>query len=125
MKNILNGFLGICCVVLFYSCGGIETFDSSDTRVINPGTYNYSNVQIDETVHGDVGAGDTTNYKFVQIAYEKPFVSLRIDGDIFEIERNPDIDFWGVGPLGGGEFSYIISVEDYDERLLKMDIVKD
>jgi hypothetical protein len=95
----------------------------SDIRVRNASSLTLRNVIVANVHYGDLGAGETTDYKSWGPAYPHPRVRLELDGTRL---RCGPLYHWGQLALGGGRFTYVLTVgAPRFESDLSVTLVKD
>lgn len=94
----------------------------SMVRIHNASTYDYQDLQVGDETYGTLSAGQYTEYRDFGTAYRYNYVSLTIASDAFVLQP---IDYVGEEPLGEGEFTYEIDVNDYDARALSIEAISD
>ena len=94
----------------------------SDIRVRNASSLALRDVIVGNVYYGDLGAGETTDYKSWGPAYPHPRVQLELDGTRL---RYGPLYHWGQVALGSGRFTCVLAVgtprseNDFSVTLIK------
>ena len=98
-----------------------ETIRATRIRIKNTSPYDYELLLVGNQFFGNLKSGQETEYKIFDHAYRYNFVSLAINGQVLKLQP---IDYVGEKPLGHGRFTYLIGVEDLENKRLSIETLE-
>jgi hypothetical protein len=120
MKKILSMILFLS--VLIYACT-TPSVEGVHIRVKNASSVDYESVYINtsggEHDYGPVEDGTISDYFEFERAYSYAQVIVNIDGETFVLQP---IDYVGETPLDDGQYRYDIGVENFDNKILSIEL---
>ena len=125
MKNKLTitTILFLSTVFLF-SCE--QQFGPANIRVENVSDFDFKRILIrsggQELFFGNINSRQISSYKTFAQAYRAAYVELMIDDQKFIFQP---IDFVGSESLRAGEYTYRISIADFNRKRLDLEFIKD
>jgi hypothetical protein len=119
-------YLAIAALALLAaSCALVGPAGTPAIRVANRSTQDFDRVLVNfydqEVDYGALRAGATSEYRSTRVAYSYARVEVRIDTTRLVIQP---IDFVGETPLGGGNYTYVLTVAA-DGRGLQQSLERD
>ncbi len=117
-------FITIFSLLVFWSCGNDDLkHNAVNIRLSNVSGFDYENIVViasgDEVDYGDLMAGETSDYKVFEKAYQYAYVELEIEGNTYTIQP---IDYVGETPLENGAYTYQIDANDSQEQHGKLSL---
>ena len=110
--------------VLLASCSLMSASDSVEIRVANRSTSRFDRVIVGfsdgQQEYGALSPGATSEYRTVTEAYRYAYFEVRLDTTLLVIQP---IDFVGETPLGGGRYTYALSLTP--DRNLAFELERD
>lgn len=95
-------------------------------RIKNATTYQFDELYVDtskgENLYGTLKANSTSGFKEFEAAYLYAYVKLKIQGHEFVILP---IDYVGEQLLTKGKYTYVLSMYDYEKKILQLEFIKD
>jgi hypothetical protein len=82
---------------------------ATEMRVRNDSKVDFKNVVVGGKKYGDIKQGATTDYQTWKTAYRYSSVSLLADSKPLKIQPE---DYVGETPLGGGHFTFVLTIKD-------------
>ncbi|QHT71276.1 hypothetical protein GXP67_33795 [Rhodocytophaga rosea] len=95
-------------------------------RIKNATSYQFDEVYVNtsngENLYGILKASSTSDYKEFEAAYRYAYIKLKIQGEEFVIQP---IDYVGEELLTEGKYTYVLSMYDYENKLLQLEFKKE
>src|SRR5687767_7260703 len=88
-------------------CSSSTEVGSTQIRIRNATHVALEDVVVGDKTYGDIAPGEVSDYQPWAQAYRYAYVSLKADGKPMVIQP---IDFVGETPLGGGRFTYVLTI---------------
>lgn len=99
-----------------------KTIRATRIRIKNISPYNYELLLVGNQFFGDLKSGQETEYKIFDYAYRYNSVSLAINGQVLKFGP---MDYVGEKPLEHGYFTYLIGVQNLEDKRLTMETIED
>lgn len=111
-----NWILGISLLMVFSKCDDPEV-DGLFIRIENSSNVDFSNVFVDTSGgsnnYGEIKSGKKSEYKDFELAYSYAYIQLTASEMTFTLQP---IDYVGETPLENGEYTYKLTIEDFDSE---------
>ncbi len=117
MKHL---FLLLVLTSTVLCCGTEELTPPQEVfiRIENASDFAFNNILVktsEDHDYGNLNAGELSEYQEHERAFSYAYVELEADGETYVIQP---IDFIGETELAGGNYTYILSLDESSERLL-------
>lgn len=91
---------------------------ASQIRIRNNTPYPFHQVVVNNQPFGDIGAGQSSEYRTLPVAYR--YASVQLVMGTHAMQLIPE-DYMGERPLGRGRFTYVLSIGDSGQIELGLD----
>ncbi len=99
-----------------------RTLKRTRIRIKNASSFDYELLLVGKEFFGKLKSGAVTEYRIFERAYKYNYVRLAINDEVFKLTP---IDYVGETPLGNGYFTYLIKVQDVEQKILSIGIIRD
>lgn len=115
------GAVALCLLALAALVGVVALRSvpaSSEVRIRNNNAFPLQHVDINGQEYGNIGAGKSSQYRTLRVAYR--YASVRLFAGTKAMQLAPE-DYVGEVPLGSGKFTYVLDIVDADRIVLHVE----